>query len=98
LGYCARAKGESAESNRSHRNEIFEEDVAAEMPRLWKFGRLGLTLLILNELRGLIVVATILAGWSHAGRHEVADVARLQGGMHCLVVPAACLRGSVARG
>jgi hypothetical protein len=31
-------------------------------------GKVGVALLLLNEIRGILVVASILGAWSHAGR------------------------------
>jgi hypothetical protein len=35
----------------------------ARSPRLKAAGKIGLALIILNEIRGLIVVALIVSGW-----------------------------------
>ena len=38
------------------------------MKSLGAMGKVGIVLLLLNEIRGVLVVISVLAAWSHAGK------------------------------
>jgi hypothetical protein len=60
------------------------------MPRLRKLGRVGLTLLLLNEIRGALVVATLLANGAHAMPTRPAGLERLSARLVCAIKGAPC--------
>ena len=43
------------------------------MKSLGAMGKVGVVLLLLNEIRGILVVISVLSAWSHAGKAAAPD-------------------------
>ena len=50
------------------------------MKSLGAMGKVGVVLLLLNEIRGVVVVLSVLTAWSHAGKAASPD--RLSASAH----------------
>lgn len=61
--------------------------------RLKRFGKIGVTLLLLNEIRGAVTVALLLTSAAHAEPGPLARLAERHFPAACAVAPVLC-RGS----